>query len=75
MKKFLALSLSDVVFILLINVKMPTTWDFNIYKQDKFHALLELSMKKFYNLAARALEMKEKVKISQIFGIVYYCSM
>ena len=24
MKKFLALSLSDVVFILLINVKMPT---------------------------------------------------
>ena len=25
MKKFLALSLSDVVFIMLINVKMPTT--------------------------------------------------
>ena len=24
MKKFLALSLSDVVFIMLINVKMPT---------------------------------------------------
>ena len=24
-KKFLALSLSDVVFIMLINVKMPTT--------------------------------------------------
>ena len=28
---FLALSLSDVVFIMLINVKMPTT---NIYEQD-----------------------------------------
>ena len=25
MKKFLALSLSDLVFIMLINVKMPTT--------------------------------------------------
>ena len=25
MKKFIALSLSDVVFIMLINVKMPTT--------------------------------------------------
>ena len=32
MKKFLALSLSDVVFILLINVKMLT-----IYKQDKYN--------------------------------------
>ena len=34
MKKFLALSLSDVVFIMLINVKMPTIV-FNIYEQDK----------------------------------------
>ena len=38
MKKFLALSLSDVVINLLINVKMPTI--FNIYEQDKFHAQL-----------------------------------
>ena len=30
------LSLSDVVFILLINVKMPTiVGNFNIYEQDK----------------------------------------
>ena len=30
-KKFFALSLSEVLFIMLINVKMPT-----IYEQDKF---------------------------------------
>ena len=34
MKTFLVLSVSDVVFIMLINVKMP----FNIYGQDKFRA-------------------------------------
>ena len=34
-KMFLPLSLSDVVFIMLINFKMPT-----IYKQDKFCAQL-----------------------------------
>ena len=45
--KFLALSLSDVVFIMLINVKMPTIVgiltfmsNFNIYEQDKFRAHL-----------------------------------
>ena len=33
----LALSLSDVVFIMLINVKMPTIVGiFNIYEQDEF---------------------------------------
>ena len=38
-KMFLALSLSDDVFIALINVKMPTIgWHFNIYEQDKFRA-------------------------------------
>ena len=35
MKKFLALSLSYVVFIMLINVKMPT-----IYELDKIRAQL-----------------------------------
>ena len=40
MKKFLALSLSDV-FIMLMNVKMPTIVGiFNIYEQDKFPAQL-----------------------------------
>ena len=32
MKKFLTLSLSDIVFIMLINVKMSTIVD--IYEQD-----------------------------------------
>ena len=36
MKKFHALSLSDTVFIMLINVKMPVT----IYGHDKFRAQL-----------------------------------
>ena len=35
-KKFIALSLSDVVFIMLIN----NCWHFNIYEQDKFLAPL-----------------------------------
>ena len=45
MKKFLALSLSDVVFIVLMNVKMP-----NIHEQDNFRAKLSWAWKKFYNL-------------------------
>ena len=51
MKKFLALSLSDVVFIMLINVKMPTNfWHFNFCEQNKFRAQLSWVWKKFYNL-------------------------
>ena len=46
-KKFLALSFSDVVFIMLINVKMPTFVGISyIYEQDKFLCSVELSMKK-----------------------------
>ena len=44
MKKFLALSLSDVVFIMLKNVKMPKIVD--IYEQDKFRAHLSWAWKK-----------------------------
>ena len=41
MKKFLAFSLSDVVFIMLINAKNANNcWHFNIYQQDKFCAQL-----------------------------------
>ena len=45
-KKCLGLSLSGVVFIMLINVKMPTKncWHFNIYEQDKFSAQLKFSV-------------------------------
>ena len=40
-KKFLALSLLDVVFIMLINVKMPTIVGIlTFYEQDKFCAQL-----------------------------------
>ena len=46
-KQFLIKSLSDFVFIMLINVKMPT-----IYEQDKFPAQLSWVWKKFYNLEA-----------------------
>ena len=38
MKKFLALNLSDIVFIMLINVKMSTIVD--IYEQDTFRTQL-----------------------------------
>ena len=38
---YAALSLSDVVYIMLINVKMPTIVGiFNIYEQDEFCAKL-----------------------------------
>ena len=48
MEKFLALSLSDVVFIMLINVKMPTIVGiFNIYEPDKFRAQLSWHVKSF----------------------------
>ena len=54
MRKFLALNLSDVVFIMLINDKMPTiVCIFDIYEQDKFCAQLSWAWKKFYNLWAQ----------------------
>ena len=45
MNKVLDLSLSDLVFIMLINC-----WHFNIYEQDKFRAQLSWAWAKFYNL-------------------------
>ena len=51
MKKFHALSRLDIVFIMLINVKMSRIVGiFNIYEQDKFCAQLSWAWKKFYNL-------------------------
>ena len=52
MEKFLALSLSDVVFVMLINVKMPTMvgiLHFNIYEQDNFLLSWVEHEKKFNN--------------------------
>ena len=40
MKKFIAVSLSDVVFIMLINVKMPTIVGILTFEHDRFHAQL-----------------------------------
>ena len=52
MKKFLALSLSNVVFIMLINVKNSTSVGILtvIYGQDKLHAQLGWVWKTFYQL-------------------------
>ena len=51
MKKFLALSLSDVVFIMLINVTiLKIAWHFNIYEQDKFGAQLSSFITSFPDL-------------------------
>ena len=55
MKKFLALCLSDVVFIMLINVKMPTIIGILTFMSRKISCLAELSMKKVYNLRACSL--------------------
>ena len=47
MKKFLVLSLSDVVFIMLINVEMPTIVGIlAFYERNKFRAQLRWTWKK-----------------------------
>ena len=45
---FLALKLSDVVFILIINVRMPTLLAFNISEQDKIPCSIQLSRPQGY---------------------------
>ena len=62
MKKFLAFSHSDVVFIMLINVKMPTI------EQDKFCA--ELAWKKFYNRGDRLL-LRERSELGPYCFSIY----
>ena len=47
MKKFLALSFSDVVFIMLINVKMPTIVGILTFMSRIISCSAELSIKKF----------------------------
>ena len=63
MKKFIALSISVVVFIMLINIKMPTVGiltfismiNFYIYEQDNFRAQLSWAWKKVFDaLSSRA---------------------
>ena len=73
MKKFLALSLSYVVFLMLINVKMPTIncWHFNIYEQDKFHAQLSWAWIKFYNSGLGHLSIHPYVYLSPIASYMH----
>ena len=51
MKKFLALSLSDVVFIMLINVKMPTIVGILTF-MSRINFMLNWVWKKYYDLKA-----------------------
>ena len=77
-KKFLALSLSGVVFIILINVKMPTIVGiFNIYEQHKYYA--QLSWKTFYKLGAcflttSSIEKKETILILVSLKTLFFAS-
>ena len=52
-KKFFALSLSDIVFAMLVNVKMPTIVGILSFMSRINLCSAELSMKKFYNFGAR----------------------
>ena len=49
-KKFLTLSLSDGVFIMLINVKMPTIVGILIFMSRINFVLSRVEHEKFYNL-------------------------
>ena len=62
----LALNFLGIVFILLINVKMPTTVGIlTFYEQDKFCAQLSWAWKKFYNFRAWILwEFPESVAVN-----------
>ena len=62
MNIFLALRLSDVVFILTINVIMPTI---NIYEQDKFHDRLS-SAQSFITVGLVLLIISESKQRDQI---------
>ena len=52
-KTFLAFKLSDVAFVMLINIKIQTIvgiliyWHFNIYEHDELHAQLSWTWKSF----------------------------
>ena len=62
-KKFIAFKLSDVVFIMLINVKMQTIVGSLIFMSMIILCSAELNMKKFYNLRARHPDKSAYLKI------------
>ena len=55
MKKFLALILSDLVFIMLINVKMPTIVGILTFMSRTNFVLSRVEHRKVYNLGARSV--------------------
>ena len=63
MKQFLDVSLSDVVFIMLKNVKMPTIVGILTFMSRINLVLSRVEHgKKFYNLKARSLIQKQAVR-------------
>ena len=82
-KIYLAFKLSDAVFIMLTNVKMPTIVDiFNIYEQNKCHSQLSWAWNQFYNLLAWTVRLlfecrdcssrRCKLKVPSIFRTDQY---
>ena len=68
MKKIFALSLSDVVFIMLINVKVPTTVSILTFISRINFVLIPVEHgKKFYNLGARMPTHQSKQKVYYIW--------
>ena len=74
MKKFLAFSLSDVVFIMLINVKMPTVVRILIFISWINFVTAELSVKSFITSGPGLLTLQntKPVQIAQLSHFVHF---
>ena len=77
MKKFFALSLSDVVFIMLINVKMPTNVGILTFMIRINFGFCQLKHEKNYNLGASCPDKQHVLSIKlclfiSLFKIVLY---
>ena len=66
MKKYLAFSLSDVVFIKLINVKMPTFVGILTFMSRINIVLNWVEHKKFYNLGASKIILNMHAQLSSL---------
>ena len=77
MKTFLPFSLSNVVFIMLMNAQMPTPanncWHLNIYEQDKFPTQLSCAWNMFRQDALSGLiwvQTVQKVSVSKFSKVI-----
>ena len=68
MKKFLALSLSDVVFIMLVNVKMPTIVDILTFMSRINFELSWVEHEKSF-IASGPDQTAHRYKKGMLFGI------